>query len=114
MCNKNESKEKNRVQALALLRKDLINGPHATALAFICTAVQISAQQSEIYKYSNRRPHSNPHRNRHVLQAIPKMGKFMMTMSMISILEVTRTPTIIIVSVKIKFKFYFHRTIVVN
>ena len=110
------SKENNRVQALALLRKDFINGPrHCFGIHTHCS--QISAQQSEIYKYSNRqphskphsKPHSNPHRNYQVLQVIPKMEKFMMTMRMISILEVNQNTYNN--TVKIKFKFYFHRTI---
>ena len=109
------SKEKNRVQALALLRKDLINGPrhcfgiHTHCSPDFCTTVRdLQVQQPP----TSQQPSQQPSQDCQVLQAIPKMGKFMMTMRMISISEVNQNTYNNIV--KIKFKFNFHRTIVAN
>ena len=79
------SKEKNRVQALALLRKDLINGPrhcfgiHTHCSPDFCTTVRdLQVQQLP----TTQQPPSS--------SGDTEDGEIMMTMRMISILEVNQ------------------------
>ena len=105
------SKEKNRVQAPALLRKDLINGPrHCFGIHMYCnpdfstTVRDLQVQQPPTSQQPSQEPPSS--------SGDTKDGEIYDDNEYDFDLRGNKnTYNNIIVSVKIKFKFYFHRTI---